>query len=128
LIQLRQRLAAGGGGAEAREVAGIRFSGQRLDGVPAKELRAMVEAARQRLGSGIVAIVAVAEGKAALTVGVSQDLTARFDAVELVRAGAVAIGGKGGGGRRDMAQAGGPDAGQAEAALAAIEQAIAAAG
>ncbi|MBM3492563.1 MAG: alanine--tRNA ligase [Alphaproteobacteria bacterium] len=125
LSQLRQRLATGGeGGAAPREVAGVRFLGQKLDDVPAKELRAMVDAVRQRLGSGIVALVAVADGKAALTVGVSPDLTARYDAVELVRAGAAVVGGKGGGGRRDLAQAGGPEAAQAEAALAAIEQAI----
>ena len=79
---------------------------------------------KRRIGSGIVAVVSRAEGKAAIVVGVTADLTDRFDAVELVRVGAEALGGKGGGGRPDMAQAGGPDAARAEAALAAIEQAL----
>jgi len=125
LAETRRQLASGGGRpAEAREVAGVRFSGRRLDGVPAKDLRGLVDAARKELGSGVVAIVAVTEGKVALTVGVSDDLTARLDAVELVKAGAAAVGGKGGGGRRDMAQAGGPDGERADEAIRAIEQAI----
>ena len=82
--------------------------------------------ARRRVGSGVVAIVGVADdGKAGIVVGVTDDLTARFSAVDLVRRGAEALGGKGGGGRPDMAQAGGPDGGKADAALAAIEAAIA---
>jgi alanyl-tRNA synthetase len=80
------------------------------------------------MGSGVVAIVGVtAEGKAGIVVGVTPDLTARFSAVDLVRAGAEALGGKGGGGRPDMAQAGGPDGSKADAALAAVEAALAAA-
>ena len=82
--------------------------------------------AKTDLGSGVVAYIAVNEGKAALTVGVTDDLTERLDAVALVRAGAEAVGGKGGGGRPDMAQAGGPSGDKADAALAAIERAIAA--
>lgn len=92
----------------------------------------MVDAAKQKLGTGVVAFVAVNEGKAALTIGVTDDLTERLSAVDLVRVGAAAVGGKGGGGRPDMAQAGGPDGEKADAALAAIsaaiEEAIAAAG
>ena len=130
LTQARQALARGEGGGEAapaaREVAGISYRGRRLDGVPAKELRAMVDQAKTDLGSGVVAYIAVNEGKAALTVGVTDDLTERLDAVALVRAGAEAVGGKGGGGRPDMAQAGGPSGDKADAALAAIERAIAA--
>ncbi|MBT6426231.1 MAG: alanine--tRNA ligase, partial [Rhodospirillaceae bacterium] len=108
LSQARQALALGGGGAKdaddgAKEVAGINFSGRRLDGVPAKELRGMVDAAKQKLGSGVVAFIAVNEGKAALTIGVTNDLTERLSAVDLVRVGAAAVGGKGGGGRPDMA-------------------------
>jgi len=72
----------------------------------------------------VVALVAREEGKASIVVGVTPDLTQRFDAVELVRLGAAALGGKGGGGRPDMAQAGGPDPSQAEAALAAVERAL----
>jgi alanyl-tRNA synthetase len=127
LAQTRQAMAAGGGGGggtEARDVNGIAYAARRLDGVPAKELRGMVDAAKRKLGSGVIAFIAVNEGKAALTVGVTDDLAGRFDAVELVRVGAAAVGGKGGGGRPDMAQAGGPDGDAADAALAAIERAI----
>ncbi len=137
LSQARQAMALGtldGGGSAkdgdggARQVGGVNFSGRRLDGVPAKELRAMVDAAKQKLGSGIVAFVAVNEGKAALTIGVTDDLTDRFSAVDLVRVGAAALGGKGGGGRPDMAQAGGPDGKDADSALSAIADAIGASG
>jgi alanyl-tRNA synthetase len=87
----------------------------------------MVDAAKKKLGSGVVAFIAVNEGKAALTIGVTEDLTDRFSAVDLVRIGAALMGGKGGGGRPDMAQAGGPDGNGADGALTAIEEAIAAA-
>ncbi len=86
----------------------------------------MVDELKKKLGSGVYALITVADGKAALTVGVSDDLTDRLNAVELARAGASAIGGKGGGGRPDMAQAGGPDGDKAGAALKAIEKAVAA--
>ncbi len=93
-----------------------------------KDLRGLVDDAKRQLGSGIVAIVGVSdEGKAGLMVGVTEDLTRVFDAVELVRAGAAALGGKGGGGRPEFAQAGGPDGAKAEAALAAIADRITAA-
>jgi alanyl-tRNA synthetase len=129
LQQARQQLASGSGGggaAETREVNGVAYAGRKLDGVPAKDLRGMVDATKKKLGSGVVAFVAVNDGKAALTVGVTDDLTARFNAVDLARIGAEAMGGKGGGGRPDLAQAGGPEGARAEAALAAIEQALAA--
>ena len=84
----------------------------------------MADDLKKRLGSGIVAVVSVDDGKASLVVGVTDDLTEKFDAVEFVRVGAQALGGKGGGGRPDMAQAGGPDGSAAEAALASIEGAI----
>ncbi|MDP7546297.1 MAG: alanine--tRNA ligase-related protein, partial [Alphaproteobacteria bacterium] len=130
LSQARQALALGGGDANgggddgARDIGGIAFSGRCMDGVPAKELRAMVDAAKQKLGSGVVAFIAVNGGKAALTIGVTDDLTDRVSAVDLVRAGAAAVGGKGGGGRPDMAQAGGPNGNDADTALKAIEIAI----
>ncbi len=129
LSQARQALALGGGGADGADddtkiVADVAFSGRRLDGVPAKELRAMVDAAKRKLGSGVVAFIAVNEGKAALTIGVTDDLTDRFSAVDLVRVGSEAVGGKGGGGRPDMAQAGGPNGNDAEFALRAIETAM----
>ena len=133
LSQSRQSLALGGGVTKdsderAKDVAGIKFSGRVLTGMPAKELRGMVDAAKQKLGSGVVAFVAVNEGKVALIIGVTNDLTERFSAIDLVRVGAAAVGGKGGGGRPDMAQAGGPNGDNADGALAAIEEAIAAAG
>jgi len=92
---------------------------------PGAELKSLADDLKRRIGSGVVAIVSRAEGKAAIVIGVTPDLTGRFDAVELVRVGAAALGGKGGGGRADMAQAGGPDAARAEAALAAVEHAVA---
>jgi len=127
--ELRQKLAAGGGGGsaaapEARDVGGVQLATRKLDGVPAKELKPLVDTLKQQIKSGVVAVVAVNEGKASLVVGVTGDLTGRFDAVTLVRAGSAAIGGKGGGGRPDMAQAGGPDGAAADAALSAIEAAM----
>ena len=96
-----------------------------VQGLNPKDLRGLIDDGKKQVGSGIVAIVGVTEdGKAGLAVGVTDDLTKTWSAVDLVRAGAEALGGKGGGGRPDMAQAGGPDGGHAEAALAAIEQAL----
>jgi len=129
LSELRQKLAAGGGGGsaapETRDVDGVKLATRNLDGVPPKELKPLVDTLKKQIESGVVAVVAVNEGKASLVVGVTADLTDRFDAVTLVRAGVDAIGGKGGGGRPDMAQAGGPDGAGAAGALAAIEQAMA---
>ncbi|MGE4219973.1 MAG: alanine--tRNA ligase [Alphaproteobacteria bacterium] len=128
--ELTRKLAAGGGGGAApaaKEIGGIRLATRLLDGVPAKELKPLVDSLKREVGSGVVAVVAINDGKASLVVGVTDDLTARLSAVDLVRAGAGAIGGKGGGGRPDMAQAGGPEADNAGAALAAIEAALAAA-
>jgi len=127
LTDLRRKLAAGGGGGaapEAKEVAGIRYATRLLDGVPAKELKPLVDQLKQEIGAGVVAVIAVNDGKASLVVGVTEDLMSRFSAVDLVRVGAEAMGGKGGGGRPDMAQAGGPDAQAATKALEAIEQAL----
>ncbi len=96
-----------------------------MQGLNPKDLRGLVDDGKTQVGSGIVAIVGVTEdGKAGLAVGVTKDLVERYSAVELVRAGAEALGGKGGGGRPDMAQAGGPDGSKAEAALEAIEAAL----
>ena len=127
--ELRRKLAAGGGQSQAqeiRQVAGVGFIGRVLADVPAKDLKPLADELKKQVGSGVVALVATAEGKASLVVGVTQDLVGRLDAVKLVRAGVEAVGGKGGGGRPDLAQAGGPDGGQAAAALAAIEAALAA--
>jgi alanyl-tRNA synthetase len=128
LAELRGKLATGASDAEpARDIAGIAFTARALDGVPAKELRTAADRLKQDMKSGVVALVAVNDGKAAVVVSVSEDLTGRIDAVELVRQGVAAVGGKGGGGRPDMAQAGGPDGSAAEAAIAAVEKAIASA-
>jgi alanyl-tRNA synthetase len=96
-----------------------------LGDVPAKELKPMADDLKKQIGSGVIALASSAEGKASLVVAVTPDLTARFDAVRLVRAGSEALGGKGGGGRPDMAQAGGPNVDALADALAAIEQALA---
>jgi alanyl-tRNA synthetase len=128
VADLRRRLASGGGGEgmPAREVAGIRYVGRRVDGVEARDLKGMVDELKKS-GDGVYALVAVTDGKASLVVGVSDSLTGRFNAVDLVRAGSSALGGKGGGGRPDMAQAGGPDGARAEEAIATIAAAIEAA-
>jgi alanyl-tRNA synthetase len=127
LAEARRALAGAGSGAKpaAKRIGDIAFDGRIVDDVPGRELKSLADELKGRLGSGIVAIVSRAEGKAAIVVAVSPDLSGRFDAVELVRLGAQALGGKGGGGRPDMAQAGGPEAAQAEAALAAVERAVA---
>jgi alanyl-tRNA synthetase len=130
LAEARRKLATGGGGAAAagpapRDVAGIAYLAKSLGDMPAKELKGMADELKAKLGSGVVALVASAEGKASIVVGVTEDLVKRVSAVDLVRAGAAAVGGKGGGGRPDMAQAGGPDAGKLDAALSAIEAALA---
>ena len=129
LAETRRALATAGSGpaAKAREIAGMAFVGRALDGARPKELRAMVDDLKTQMGSGVYAVVSRTDGKAALTVGVTDDLTARVSAVDLVRAGAAAVGGNGGGGRADMAQAGGPDGERLDDALRAIEKALAAA-
>ncbi len=128
LADVRKQLAtggAGGGGGGNKTVAGITMAARVLDGVPAKDLKGMADEIRKQIGSGVVVLVSTEGGKASLVVSVSPDLTDRVSAVDLVRAGSEAVGGKGGGGRPDMAQAGGPDAAKAADAVAAIEQAVA---
>jgi alanyl-tRNA synthetase len=131
LQEARRKLAMGGGtggGDPIRDVAGVKLMARSVSGVEMRDLKSLADEGKKRLGSGVVAIVGVAEdGKAGIVVGVTDDLTSKIDAVSLVKAGAEKLGGKGGGGRRDMAQAGGPDGAQAEAALAAIEAALSAA-
>jgi alanyl-tRNA synthetase len=128
LSEARKKLAMGGGGEASdpiREVAGAKLLARAVTGVEMKDLKSLADEAKARVGSGVVAIVGVAEdGKAGVVVGVTPDLTERFDAVALVRAASERLGGKGGGGRRDMAQAGGPDGAQAEAALEAVAAAM----
>ncbi|MFK7866357.1 MAG: alanine--tRNA ligase [Alphaproteobacteria bacterium] len=111
-------------GQAAQDINGIQFIGKLTQGLSPKDLKPLVDQLKTQIKSGIVAVAAVNDGKASLVVGVTDDLTDRFDAVALVRQGAAVIGGKGGGGRADIAQAGGPDADQAQQSLKAIEQAV----
>jgi len=126
ITELQRKLATGGGG-ESRfeQVNGVRLAARNLGEVPPRELKGLADAIQKQLGSGVVALVSTAEGKASIVVGVSSDLTGRFSAIDLVRAASAAVGGKGGGGRPDMAQAGGPNGAAAEAALAAVRSALA---
>jgi len=129
LSEARKKLAMGGGRAEAgdgvRVIGDVKLIARAIEGIDLKDLRSLADEGKKRLGSGVVAIVGISEeGKAGVVVGVTDDLTERFSAVDLVRKGAAALGGKGGGGRSDMAQAGGPDGSKADAALAAIVAAI----
>ena len=124
---LRKKLASGGGaagGGETVDVGGVTFAPRILEDFPAKDMKAMADEIKAQIKSGIVALVAVNEGKASLVVGVTDDLTKAHSAVDLVRVGSLAVDGKGGGGRPDMAQAGGPDGTKAQAALDAIQAAI----
>ena len=117
-------MGGGGGAAEAspfREIAGVKFLSRAVSGVEMKDLKSLADEAKVAVKSGVVAIVGVSEdGKAGVVVAVTPDLTSRFNAVDFVRIASEKLGGKGGGGRPDMAQAGGPDGAAAEAALTAI--------
>ncbi|GAB4388672.1 alanine--tRNA ligase [Albidovulum sp.] len=128
VAQLRRELAMGGGAgqgqANGREVNGIRFLPQVVSGVSGKDLPALVDELKARVGSGAVLVIADTGGKAAVAAGVTPDLTGRLSAVDMVRAAAEALGGRGGGGRPDLAQAGGSDPAKAEAAIAAAEALI----
>ena len=125
LAETRRQLALGGGAnggdAAVRDLGAVKLLARTVEGIPPKDLPGLVDDGKRQIGSGVVAIIGVSdEGKAGIVVGVTDDLTGDYDAVELVRAGAEALGGKGGGGRADMARAGGPDGSQAEAALDVI--------
>ena len=132
LTDARKKMAMGGGGggkveaaSDVRQVNGVKFLARAVIGISPKDLPSLVDEGKKQVGSGLVAIVAVsAEGRAGIAVGVTADLTGRFNAVDLVKKGAEVLGGKGGGGRPDMAQAGGPDGSKADAALKAIEAAL----
>jgi alanyl-tRNA synthetase len=112
-------------GPQVRTVSGIKFFSSVVGDIDAKDLKSLADDGKKRVGSGVVAFVSTKDGKAAIVVGVTPDLITRFNAVELVKKGAEALGGKGGGGRPDMAQAGGPDGAKADAALKAVEAALA---
>ena len=126
VAQLRREVAMGGKavGPEAKEINGVKFIAQVLSGVSGKDLPALIDEMKARLGSGAVLLIADTGAKPAVAAGVTADLTAKLSAVTLVKAAAEAMGGKGGGGRPDMAQAGGADIAQAEAAIKAAEAAM----
>jgi alanyl-tRNA synthetase len=124
VADLQKKLATGASAAAAEEINGVMLSARNLGEVPAKDLKGLADAIGKQQGSGVVALVSTADGKASIVVAVSPDLTARISAVDLVRAASAAVGGKGGGGRPDLAQAGGPDGDKADEGLAAVRAAL----
>ncbi|MDA9789567.1 DHHA1 domain-containing protein, partial [Amylibacter sp.] len=124
IAELRKQVAMGGtgSGSDAETINGVPFLGQILADVPGKDLRGLIDEHKNRMGSGAIVLISGAGGKAAIAAGVTDDLTSKLSAVDLVKAAAEALGGKGGGGRPDMAQAGGPSADNADAALDAVRK------
>jgi alanyl-tRNA synthetase len=118
--------AASNGATSEKKVGGVSFIGRTLEGVPARDLKGMADEFKKQIGSGVVALIGVEDGKASAVVAVTDDLAGKLDAVSFVRAGVAELGGKGGGGRPDMAQGGGPDVANANKALQAIEAALSA--
>jgi alanyl-tRNA synthetase len=130
IADLRRKIAMGNkdGASDSmpvKEISGIKFIGQILEDLPAKDLKSLADDWKRKLGSGVIALVSTEGDKASLVVAVTEDLTGRLSAIDLVRVGAEALGGKGGGGRPDMAQAGGPNISAANDVFTAIEKAIA---
>jgi alanyl-tRNA synthetase len=130
LTEARRQLAAGGGAASggvdagSKDIGGVTYAARALADVPPRELKALVDDLKDKIGSGVVAVADAYDGKGSIVVGVTTDLVTRFNAVDLVRIGVAELGGKGGGGRPDMAQGGGPDPDRIDNALAAIEAAL----
>ncbi|AEP10286.1 alanine--tRNA ligase [Micavibrio aeruginosavorus] len=130
MSNLRRQMATGGGagassGPDVKDIGGVKFTSRVLEGFPAKDLKPMVDDLKKKIGSGVITLIATDDGKASIVVGVTDDLTARVSAVDLVKTGVEVLGGKGGGGRPDMAQGGGPNADAANDAVNAIEQQLA---
>ncbi|MBR0661144.1 alanine--tRNA ligase [Neoroseomonas oryzicola] len=125
VAELRKKLATGGGGAEVEQVAGLRVALRDLGEVPPRDLKGLAEAILKGGTADVVALVSTAEGKASIVVATGEAAKGKADAVALVRAASAAVGGKGGGGRPDMAQAGGPDGTKAAEALAAVRETLA---
>ena len=126
ITTMRRKLAAGGdaGGGGSEQINGVNFVGRLLQDTPARELKSMADEMKQGLENAVICLVATDSGKASIVVAVTDDLVAAKNAVDLVRVGSAALGGGGGGGRPDMAQAGGPNADDAEAALKAVAGAL----
>jgi len=129
LVDLRKKLASVGGDVKntapaTKDICGIPFASRLITDMPAKDLKGLADEVKGQIGSGVVALISVTDTKVSLVVAVSEDLSNKVNAVDLVCAGSAAVGGKGGGGRPDMAQAGGPDVAKAGAALKAIEEAL----
>jgi alanyl-tRNA synthetase len=130
LSEAQKKLALGGGGGTAAapaddKVNGVTYVGRAVEGVSPKDVKGLVDADKKRIGSGVVTIVLKGEdGRGTVAVGVTDDLTAKYSAGELIKLATVALGGQGGGGRPDMAQGGGPDGSKAEAAIAAVRSAL----
>jgi alanyl-tRNA synthetase len=126
VAQLKRELAMGGGRepVETRDIGGVKFVAQVVNGVTGKDLPALIDEAKTRLGSGAVLLIADTGAKPAVAAGVTGDLTGRLSAVDILRAAVAELGGKGGGGRPDLAQGGGADIGGAEAAIKAAETVI----
>ena len=130
LADLRRKVALGGGNSlsgvtsKPKAIAGIQILSCTLERVPPRELKAIADDLKKQIGNGVVAVCGINEGKASLVVGITEKLSTRIDAVTLVRAGSSVLGGKGGGGRADLAQAGGPDGSKAAEAFVAIENEI----
>jgi alanyl-tRNA synthetase len=129
LTEARKQLALAGpasGGAQSETVNGVGFIGKVVSGVNPRDLKPLADDAKKTVGSGVVTFIGVSDdGKASAVVGVTDDLVGKFSAVELVRIASAALGGAGGGGRPDMAQAGGPDGSKAEEAVSAVREALA---
>ena len=126
VTSLRRKVAAGGGSSDAgnQMVNGVNFVGRLLEDTPARELKSMADELKTGLENAVICLVATDDGKASIVVALTADLASTRNAVDLVRVGSAALGGGGGGGRPDMAQAGGPNADSAAAALAAVSAAI----
>jgi alanyl-tRNA synthetase len=131
LAEAKRQLALGGGkssdgAGDVREIGGIKYLGKVLNGVAPRDLKGLADDGKAGLGSGVVTFIGISDdGKASAVVAVTPDLTGRFSAVDLVRVASAALGGQGGGGRPDMAQAGGPDATKADAAVEAVAEVLA---
>jgi Alanyl-tRNA synthetase len=128
VADLKKQLAlgggSGGGNAAPEEINGIRLIARVLDGVDGKGLRGVAEDFRKQVGSGVVALIGITDGKAAVTVAATSDVTDRVNAADLARAAVLAMGGQGAGGKLDFAQGGAPDGSKAEEGLAAVRKAL----